>query len=153
MGRYTRRGRTKLIFCPTVANLASPTMSELTAGIDLSGVTNEIGGFAFSNSPIATPDLASTFVAQIPGEDTAEDSSVTVYEDDTVETVRTALAKGISGIMVICPLGKVATKRCETWPVTSTGYNGTYSVGNDAATAVVQFAPTAPPNQAATIAA
>jgi hypothetical protein len=148
---FFRRGKSKIYFLPAIANLAAPTAPEFTAGQDLSEAVVAIGGFQFSNSPIATPDLATTFDSQIPGSDTADNTSLTFKDDVAATVIRTALAKGTNGYIVLCPYGKVTAKRAETWPVTSTGFNDQWDLGNTAAQAMVQFAVTAPPNQAAVL--
>jgi hypothetical protein len=153
MGRYTRKGLSKIYFVPSLASTTSPSIAEITAGTNLGAAVSDISGFTFSNDPISTPDLASTFVPTIPGEDSSDNPSMTFYEDDTVTTLKTALAKGNDGFIVLMPVGATATKPAEVWPVTSTGTNSNWSVGNDAATFTTQFAVTAAPNQTATLAA
>jgi hypothetical protein len=153
MGRFTRKGLSKIAFVPTIASMAAPTMAEITAGTVLDTQMAEMSGFQFKNSVIKTPDLSTTFVSQIPGEDEADDSSMTFYDDDAAEVVRDALVKGADGFIVLMPYGKIATKRCEVWPVTSTGFNDEWTVANEAAKAMSQFSVTAPPNQNSTITA
>lgn len=151
MGRYTRKGVSKISFVVTIASQAAPTIAEINAGTDLTPQTNDVAGFSFENSPINVPDLATTFVPQIPGEDAAADSTLTFYDDDASSTIRTALAKGNAGFIVLMPYGKTTTKRCEVWPVKSTGYNDEWTTGNESAKAHCKFAVTAAPNQAATV--
>lgn len=151
MARYTRKGKSKLAFVPTIAVLTAPTLAEITAGTPLTPQMAEMSGFQFKNSIIKTPDLNTTFVSQIPGEDEADDSSITFYDDDTATTIRTALAKGAAGFLVLMPYGQTAAKRCEVWPATSTGFNDEWTVANEAARAMSQFSITAPPVQNATI--
>ena len=151
MARYFRRGKSAIRFLPAVANKAAPTRAEITAGTDLTGSTAEIAGFTFSNDPIPVPDLGSTFTGTIVGEDTAETPTLTFYDDDAASTVRTALAKGVTGFIVLFPYGDVPTKRAEVWPVTSTGVNDEWSAGNDPARFSVGFAVTGVPSQNAVV--
>lgn len=144
MARYFRRGKSKVIFAPAVAG-ASPTRPEITAGTMLTPQIAEVSGFQFSNSPIATPDLDSVFTSTIAGEDTAADSGFTFYDDDAAATIRTALAKGTKGFILLFPYGDVPTKRVEKWAVESTGVGDEWSAGNDPARFTVQFGITAPP--------
>lgn len=146
MAKFFRRGVSAIKFLPAVAG-TSPTRAEITAGTILTPQVADIAGFSFSNSPIPVPDLSATFTPQIGGEDTAADSSITFNDDDASSTIRTALAKGTAGFMILFPYGDVATKRLEKWPVTSTGVNDQWSVGNDPAQFVVQFAVTGVPVQ------
>lgn len=152
MGRYTRKGKSKVYFVPSLTSSTSPSLAEITAGSNLGAAMSDMSGFTFKNSPINVPDLASTFVPSIPGEDTADNPSITFYDDDTLTTLRTALAKGTTGSIVLMPYGATSTKRAEVWPVQSTGANDEWTTGNEAAKFMVQFAVTAAPNQAATLA-
>lgn len=147
MARYFRRGISKTKFLPACA-AASPTRAEITAGVDLSASVNAINGFQYSNSPIATPDLSDSFDSQISGPDTAGDSSIDFYDDDSSSTVRTALAKGTPGFMILFPYNDLVGKRLEKWPCTSLGVNDAWSMDAVAALFNVQFAITSRPNQA-----
>lgn len=146
MARFYRRGISKTKWAPAVAG-TSPTRAEITAGVDLSPSVAGINGFQFSNSPIATPDLSDSFDSQISGPDTVGDSSVDFYDDDTSTTVRTALAKGTPGYMLLFPYGDVVTKRLEKWPATTLGVNDAWSMDAVAAQFNVQFAITSRPVQ------
>lgn len=153
MGRFTRKGVSRIFFCATLSSTTAPSIAtDLTTANEVTAPTAEISGFQFSNSPINTPDLSTLFVSQIPGEDTAEDSAITYYDDDTTTTLRTAQAKGNAGFIVLCPYGRTSAKRAEVWPVKSTGVNDEWTTGNEAARTRVQFAVTSVPNQSATIA-
>lgn len=147
MARYIRRGKSALKFAPAVATLTAPTRAEITAGTVLTASLAEIGGFTFANETVPTPDLSTTFDTKIPGVDTAEDPSLTFYDDDASSTIRTALAKGTTGFILRFPHGDVATKRVEVWPVTVTMVSDEYTVGNDPARFTVGFAVTGVPAQ------
>lgn len=147
MAKFFRRGVSKIYFLPAVASLAAPTTIEVDAGEDLSAAVADIGGFSIANSPIPIPDLDTIFTKQINGEDTVDDSSLTFNDDDADDTVRTTLAKGTTGFIVLMPYGREATARCEVWPVVVTGFNDQWSLGNDPAQAVCGFAITGTPEQ------
>ena len=150
--KFFRRGKSKIYFCPTIAAPATgPTAAELTAGIDLSPHVADVAGFQLTNSPISTPNLADQFTPQIDGEDTVADSSLTLYDDDTATTVRTALAKGTVGYVVMLPYGTTVAKRAEVWAAKTTGLNDEWSTDNVAARMVSGFAITAVPKQDAAI--
>lgn len=150
MARFFRRGVSKVRFCPAVAG-SSPTRAELNAGTDLSPAIAGISGFSLSNSPITTPDLATNFDSQIDGPDAAADSALTFYDDDSATAVRSALAKGTVGFVVLMPYGDVAGKRCEVWNSKSTGVNDEWSLDASAAQFQVGFAVLAKPNQTGTV--
>lgn len=146
MARYFRRGKSKIRWAPAVAG-SSPTRAEINAGVDLSPQVADIAGFQLSNNPITTPDLATTFDSQIDGPDSTEDSALTFYDDDTSTTIRTTLAKGVSGFVLLFPYGDVPTKRVEVWPSKSTGVNDQWTMDATAAQFRIGFAVTAVPNQ------
>lgn len=145
--KFFRRGKSKIIFCPAVADPAAPTNVELDAGEDLSEHIAEINGFQLTNSGIPTPNLAEEFVGQIDGEDTVADSSLVIYDDETASVVRDLLPKGTVGVLVFMPYGRVAAKRCESWPVKSAGVNDEWDMGNTSARFAVPFRVTSKPEQ------
>lgn len=144
--RFFRRGKSKIYIVPLVAGV-SPTNAELTAGTDVSGDVAAISGFGLTNAPITTPDLGTAFNSQIEGEDTAEDCSLTFYDDDGVGVLRDLLAKGTECAVVLMPYGKIVGKRCEVWRVKSTGFNDQWAMDATAAQAVVTFAVQETPSQ------
>lgn len=148
MARFFRRGVSKVYYLPAVAAPSTgPTNAEITAGSELTNDIAEISGFQLQNSPIATPDLQSTFTKTIVGEDTTDTSTMTFYDTDGSATHRTTLAKGTAGFICLMPYGTAATKRIETWPIRSTGVNDEWTVGNDPARFIVGFAITDVPSQ------
>lgn len=150
-GPFFRRGVTKFVACPSVANLSAPTRAEITAGTVLTGVT-AISGFQITNSPVDTPDLDSRFTSNVPGEDKAGTSSLTFKDkrDAESQAIRTALAKDTQMVIVYMPYGDIAAERCECWPATSTGVNDVVDM-TKAAEFLVGFAIPQPPVQNAAI--
>lgn len=146
MARFFRRGVSAVKFAPAVAG-TSPTRAEINAGTNLSAQVAGIGGFALNNSPIATPDLATSFDSQIDGPDTTDNSSLNFYDDDASATIRTSQAKGTAGFILLFPYGDVPGKRCETWAVKSTGVNDQWGLDATAAQFQVGYAITAKPSQ------
>ncbi|MEW2393069.1 hypothetical protein AB0933_32380 [Streptomyces venezuelae] len=147
MARFNRKGVSKIYYLPTIASTALlPTNTEITAGTDYTGQINAIDGFSLENSPIETPDMASTFVSKIGGDDSAADSSLTFYEDTTLDDVETDLAKGTSGYIVIFSKGKAeGAKGMDVYPVTVVSNSKAYTTDNEAAKITVQFTITARP--------
>jgi hypothetical protein len=148
---FFRRGITKIYEVPTVT-AAAPTVAQITAGTDLSDLVSDITGFSFTNSPIPTPKLSTTFTTSVPGEDTTDDSELKFYEKKTTNPQQAALAKGTSTNIVIFYKGLAGATpaigdSCDVWPVQSTGPNREYSMGNDAAMWHCGFAPSAEPTQ------
>lgn len=158
MTRFFRRTITKFYFVETIADQSGPTIAELATALALHQDVGEVSGFTFSNSPIDTPDFESAFVKSIPGEDTAEDSSMTFYEDDTTNPIRDALTKGTVGYIVIFSTGISGASpqigdNCEVWPVSIASSARQYSAGNDAAMYQVTYTITDVPEPDAVVAA
>lgn len=155
--RFMRRGKSKIKFTATLTDSTSPyaaTLAEINAAVALSVDAADISGLSFSNSPIDTPDLETSFTSTIPGEDTVESTSLSFYDRDqnaASNAIRTALVKGSTGYLLVFPYGQVAGRRMEIWPVQSTGDNDEWSFGNDPARYVVGFAVTAAPTKDATV--
>jgi hypothetical protein len=145
--RFNRKGTTKIYYLPTIAaTTLIPTTSEITAGTDYTQQINAIDGWSLENQPIETPDMASTFVSKIGGDDSAADSSLTFYEDSTLDDVETDLAKGTSGYVVIFSKGKTTgAKGMDVYPVTVVSNSKAYTADNEAAKITVQFTITARP--------
>jgi len=160
MARFFRRGTTKIYFDDTIADINAPTAAELADATELSCEMAEIAGFSFSNSPIDVPDMCDVFVKKIPGEDTAEDSSMTFYEDDggfASNTIQSTLAKGTEGYVIIFPFGiagasPAAADEAEVWPVSVASMTREYTAGNDPARYMAEFTVTDVPDQSATVA-
>lgn len=151
MPRFFRRGLSEIHFVPAVTTLAAPSRAEVAAGVDLSTDAAEVSGFNFSNQPIITPDLSTTFDTQIPGADTSDTSTITFYDRDDETTIRDALAKGTEGYLVFFPYGDITGARAEVWPAIATGVNDQWTTGNEAAKFVAAFAITSEPEQEAVV--
>lgn len=139
--RFNRKGTTKIAFLPTIASTAyAPTAAEITAGTDYTQQIKTIDGWNIENQPIETPDMASTFVSKIEGDDQAADSSLGFYEDSVLDDIETDLAKGTTGFIVIFSKGKTAgTKGMDVFPVRVASNSKGYSTDNEAAPINVQF--------------
>jgi len=150
MSRFFRRGKSKAFWVVTLSSLTSPSAAQINAGINVTQPVADISGFEFSNSPIATPDMSTSFTTTIPGEDTAQEPQLMFYEDDTTNTLQATLAKGSTGHVVLFYKGTVggtpaSGDRAEIWKVISTGPYREYSMGNDPARWGARFTPTDPP--------
>lgn len=149
-GPFFRRGVTRFVFCPSVANAAAPTRAEITAGTVLTGIT-AVSGFQIARSFVDTPTLDSSYTSNVPGERKAGNSMLTFRDDQSAsQSIRTALAEGTSGTMVYMPYGDVPNTRCETWPVISAGVNDVVDM-TKAAEFEVSFATPTAPTQNATV--
>ncbi|MFF0291022.1 hypothetical protein [Streptomyces sp. NPDC005262] len=140
--RFMRRGITKIYFLPEItAETNVPTRQEITTGTELSGAISDIAGWSLGNSPIDTPDLGSTLTTSIPGEDKADASTLTFYEDKAGDAIETLLSKGEEGYVVILRKGDVpASKSMDIFPVRVASRAPAYSAGSDPAKFTVTFA-------------
>lgn len=147
MARFNRKGTTKIYYLPTIAaTTLIPTSTEIAGGTDYTPLITAIDGWSLENQPIETPDMASTFVSKIGGDDSAADSSLTFYEDLTADDIETDLAKGTSGYIVIFSKGKATgNKGMDVFPVTVVSNSKAYTADNEAAKITVQFTVTARP--------
>lgn len=153
MARFNRKGVTKILFAETIASPTYlPTLVELTGATDYTKQIAAVDGFSIENQEIETPDMDSTFVSKIPGDDSAADSSLTFYEDDVTDTIETELAKGTEGFILIARKGKAAsTKGLDVYPVRVASNSSTVTADNEAAKLMVKFSITDRPLTNATI--
>lgn len=167
--RYFRRGTTKIYFKDTgeITDVNAPSLgTELTGLTEITCAVAELSGFAFQNNPIDVPDMCAEFVSKIPGEDTADDSEMTFYDEMTSAgtgdtTYWDLLQKGASGYIIFFPYGVSGSSGtaiavgddCEVWPVSVAKSTREWSAGNDAARFMTTFTITNPPGQDAEVAA
>lgn len=118
--RYPVFGIRKYTFCPTIVSKAAPSVSELTAGTDLSGEVQAVAGFNVTTNMIDVPDAGSDYTSKIPGRTSTDDSSLTFYTDLGASDVRTLFTRGDTGFVVIYPEGIVTGGTLDVWPVTVT---------------------------------
>ncbi|MFJ4412978.1 hypothetical protein [Streptomyces sp. NPDC088925] len=139
--RYMRRGVTKFIFLSAISGGARvPSREDLDGGADLSPFVSDVEGFALENTPIETPDMASDFTSNIPGEDKADNSSLTFYEDKASDAVETLLSKGVEGLLVILRKGDVPeSKSMDSFPVRVGSRSAAYTAGAEPAKFKVSF--------------
>lgn len=150
MAEYFRRGTSRVYLVPTIT-VTAPTVAQVTAGTEITDDIADVEGFRFSNSRIDIPKLSSTFTATIAGEDTADDSSLTFYDDDTTNPLRATLAKGTQTHVVFFPAGTAGANPAigddvDVWPVESASTPREWTMGNDPARWMAEFGITAPPS-------
>lgn len=149
MARFFRRGKTRVWFLPAIASgTKAPTVAEIAAGTELTGSINDMNGFSYQSETIDTPDLASPFTSTIGGPDTVDDSSLVIYLDSASNPLRSTLAKGTAGFIVINDylIGAVAAgQKVDVWPCEIIGTPKQFSMGNDPALWTAMFSATAVP--------
>ncbi|MGC9539981.1 hypothetical protein [Streptomyces sp. UG1] len=147
--RFMRRGITKIFWLKDIAadNLI-PTRTEISApnATDLTEAISDVEGWSLTNEAIETPDMATTFTASIPGNDKADNSSLTFYEDQFKDDMETLLPKGATGYVVFLRKGDIpGSKSMDTFPVQVASRTAQYSAGNEAAKFQGVFTITSPP--------
>lgn len=144
--RFIRRGVSKILYVPTVANVNSVTRAELTAATDLTPFVAEVNGWMLQNNSVATPDLSTTFETSIPGTDQVSDSSLSFYEDLDDETIETLVPAGSNGFIILLRKGdKPGTNSLDCFPTRVASKGSEFTTGNDPARFTVTFTVTSRP--------
>ncbi|WP_407286425.1 hypothetical protein [Streptomyces sp. BP-8] len=146
--RFLRRGISKVYWLKQINDPKRPSRTEISEPnqFDLTNAVSDIEGWALENDPIETPDLGSTFNSSIPGNDKAENSSLTFYEDRHSDAIEQQLPKGAKGYVVLLRKGDIPGSRSvDVFPVQVATRAATYSTGNEAAKFKVDFTITETP--------
>lgn len=97
-------GNVRVAFVPTISNINAPTTAELNAGTLLQTTLTADGlvGFEASTAEVDTTALASTFDTKGIGRDSYSGSMLRLKKQTVgSDPIRTALARGTSGYVVI----------------------------------------------------
>ncbi|MFK0173416.1 hypothetical protein ACIQU5_32000 [Streptomyces sp. NPDC090306] len=148
--RYIPPGVRQYYYVAAIANQASPTRSELDAGIDLTGEIAEVSGFTTTSESTETPDLGSRFTGKIPGRISADDSSITMYASDDSQDVRQLLPRDTDGFIVQFPEGDQAGHTMDVFPVKVASAPKATDI-EDPGKIEVQFTITAEPSEDVTV--
>ncbi|MDH6226208.1 hypothetical protein [Streptomyces sp. MJP52] len=148
--RYYRRGLTKVLWVPTIANKNSPTRTELDAGTELSVEVGAMAGWQTTSETVQTPSLGSRFTPVVGGAITAADSSLTFWASKDGDDVRTLLTREASGYVVWMDEGDVPAQTMDVFPVTVTSQAKVREL-DAAAQIMCQFAITSEPAENVTI--
>lgn len=148
--RYYRRGTTKVLWVPTIANKNSPARAELNAGTALEGETGAMSGWQTTSGTVPTPALGSRFTPVVGGEITAADSSLTFWASKTGVDVRSLLIREAPGFIVWMDEGDVVGRTMDVYPVTVTSQAKVREL-DQAAQIMAQFAITSEPAENVTI--
>lgn len=142
--RYYRRGVTRVLWVPTIANKAEPTREELDAGTALEGETGAMSGWQTTSGTVPTAALGSRFTPTVPGEITAADSSLTFWASKDGDDVRSLLTREATGFIVWMDEGDVPGQTMDVYPVQVTSQAKVREL-DQAAQIMCQFAITSEP--------
>lgn len=142
---YIPAGVRRYTFVPTIANPASPTVAELSAGTDYTGAINAVAGFSTTAADVDNSSYASNYTSTIPGLRSSAASTWTLKASSTGTDARATLSEGTNGYVVIYNEGITMSGKCDVWPVRIKS-NSVDSVAMGAlATIMVEFSTPAPP--------
>lgn len=142
--RYFDVETTKVYWVESIEDKAAPTRTELNAGTDLTGEIADFSGFTVTSEEIETPDMNSLFTSRIGGRTSAEDSSLTMYGDQTGQDVTDLLSRGDNGFVVWLDGGDVAANKMDVYPVRVRAISRQRSL-SDASRVLVEFSVTSEP--------
>jgi hypothetical protein len=148
--RYYRPGTSKIYFCPTIANIASPTRGELNAGTDISPEVAAVSGWAPSRNFLDAPDLLSAFVPKVSAGLEAGDSTINMYASSNSVDARSLLPMDTTGYIVMLYEGDVAGRKMNVFPIKVGSDAQEVDLGN-VAQLVFSFAVTSNPSRNVTI--
>lgn len=101
MARYVHEGNTKVLWVTTIADIAAPTVAELTAGTDISELLTKDGlTLPDTQNMVDSATLADTFDAQVVGS-WGGGASLTGFRDDTTDTLWDLAVYGTNGYIVV----------------------------------------------------
>jgi hypothetical protein len=159
MPRYNPKGLTRYYFTASLASPGSPSAAAVVAGTALHVVLKTLTGFTSEVEDLDNSDASSTWNKTLPGGETPAASSMTLYagtaSGDPERTVRTALAEGLNGFIVVSDTGapEATTGRGDVFPVRIKANNMDRMVENAVQTYTVGFALYDPPFKQVTFAA
>jgi len=96
-------GMTRVAYVPTISNIASPTATELNAGLLLHSTMTPDGlvGFEAETAPVDNSALDSTFDTVTIGRDSFSSSALMLKRQSGTDTIYTTLVRGVTGYIVV----------------------------------------------------
>lgn len=142
MARYIGRVKDRVWFVPTIASgTKAPTVAEISAGTLLSDSSSvnplvSLEGYTATASSVETPMYGAAQTPKIAGEVQLADSALIFYKDDTTNTLKTTLARAVTGFIVIAGPGVsvAAGLKVNVYPIEVSGNNDVNDAGNTAKT-------------------
>lgn len=143
--RYFDVGKTKVYYLPAVANVNSPTRTEMNAGTDLTFELATLAGWSVTAAQIQVPDFSNRYTSEIPGRITAAASSLEFYSSSNSVDVRSLLPRDTTGYILWLDGGDVTGHKMDVYPVTVTAVSKMRDAASNAARIQVSFSITSAP--------
>lgn len=143
--RYIAAGTTQIYWVGTIAAIATPTRPELDAGWDLSGEVADTGGWLATPTFNSTTRFSSGYETSKRGVLRPDGTSLMLYADRAGDDIRSLLAMGAEGFIVVFHGGDIAGRLMDVWPVQVAAVWQPVSIGDDPAQIPVDFAVTSDP--------
>lgn len=160
MAKIIPNAQTYVGFATSVANINAPTAAEITAAVDLTGLTISLNASSQGNV-VPTPTFDTLFETSIVGTSTAS-FSADFYRDSTLaqDKAWTALPRGTNGYFVISRFGgsgspnhkPITSDVVEIWPVAVVSRTMANMANNTVQNFTVTCAVPVQPNEGATVA-
>lgn len=143
---YINPGTSKIYVLFALANVASPTRSELNAGTDLTRALADSSGWKVESDQVEAPNMDDVFTPTISGRTKVADSSLTLYCDVTGADVRALLPRGTSCWVLWLDGGDITARKMSVFPARVSSLGMVREVkGDNPATIEIAFAVTATP--------
>ena len=155
--RLVYEGRTNAYWLTTCANIAAPTVAEITAGVALTAFVSKDGvAVNITTNNVDSATIAEIFDAQDVGSWGAE-IELTMFRDATADTAWNLWVYGTAGFLVLDRFRAsgtlpIATNKVETWPGKMHQPAPENSAANTLQRFVGKLAITSTPNLKATVA-
>lgn len=118
-------GQVRVAYVPTIANIASPTTTELNAGILLHDTMTPDGlqGYEATTADVDTSALSSTYDTVTIGRDSFSGPALRLKKQTVgADTIRTTLSRGTTGYTVVrrgipAATAWASTQQVEVYPI------------------------------------
>ncbi len=159
MARLVFEERMRIRFVPTITNKLAPTVSQITAGTDITTLVSKDGvQFGTSENKVSTSDIASAFDSETIGSWGAS-LQLTFFKDDSTDTAWDLFVRGLVGFIVIAPFGfkgannaPLVADKVYVFPIITQQPQLAPSAANERQTFMSSFAVTSPPEYRAVVA-
>lgn len=156
MARFVYEGKTNVFWVVSIATTSTPSLTEIQAGVDLTGFTAKDGvAVNIRGNNVDSATIAETFDAQVVGSWGA-DLQLTMFRDDNTDTAWNTCVYGSNGFIVIDRFNVAGADpgngdKVEVWPAEMHQPSPENSGTNTNVRFVEMFAVTSQPYLAATV--